>query len=133
MSWSRNSKSEKVSVLQRKTLVSPSRKVSILPFVTPTVDLHISQHPASHFFSKITKFLVVPPATKISFPVCYSIHHAEKSPNPDKSIIAIICPHWHLRGKVITCNPTDQSGECLPVNKTMSFKYIIHLNWKRLK
>jgi len=31
----RNLKSEKLSVSQRKTLVSPSRKVSILPFATP--------------------------------------------------------------------------------------------------
>jgi len=35
MSRSRNLKSGKVSVSQRKTLVSPSHKVSILPFATP--------------------------------------------------------------------------------------------------
>jgi len=39
MSRSHNLKCGKVSVSQRKTLVSPSRKVSILPFVTPIIIL----------------------------------------------------------------------------------------------
>jgi len=37
ISRSRNLNSGKVSASQRKTLVSPSRKVSILPFATPNV------------------------------------------------------------------------------------------------
>jgi len=37
MSWSCNLKSGKALVSQRKTLVSPSRKVSILPFTTPII------------------------------------------------------------------------------------------------
>ena len=36
-SWSRNLKTQKVLVSQRKTLVSPSRKVSNLPFATPNL------------------------------------------------------------------------------------------------
>jgi len=41
ISRSGNLKSGKVSVSQRKTLVSPSRKVSILPFATPILYLFI--------------------------------------------------------------------------------------------
>jgi len=57
MSRSRNSKSEKVSVSQRKTLVSPSRKVSIIPFATPIIYcavpnslLHKHLRPTNHLY-----------------------------------------------------------------------------------